>query len=82
MLEKTGVKDLFDTIMSNQDVKNPKPDPEGYLHLMEKYGIEKNRCYIVEDSPKGRQAAYASGANVIEVEDSYDVTLGYIRSMI
>ena len=50
--------------------------------FMEKYGIEKNRCYIVEDSPKGRQAAYASGANVIEVEDSYDVTLGYIRSMI
>jgi len=82
MLEKTGIKDLFDTIMSNQDVENPKPNPEGYLHLMKKYGIEKERCYIVEDSPKGRQAAYASGANVIEVEDSHDVTLGYIRSMI
>jgi len=82
MLEKTGIKDLFDTIISNQDVKRPKPDPEGYLYLMEKYGIEKEKCYIVEDSPKGRQAAHASGANVIEVENSHDVTLKYIRSMI
>ena len=52
------------------------------LLSVEKYGIEKEKCYIVEDSPKGRQAAHASGANVIEVENSHDVTLKYIRSMI
>jgi len=82
MLEKTGIKDLFDDIISNQDVKNPKPDPEGYLKLMKKYDTDKEMCYIVEDSPKGRQAAYASGANVIEVDNSYEVTLKYIRNII
>ena len=82
MLEKTGIKHLFDTILSNQDVENPKPHPEGYLHLMEKYDIKKNKCYIVEDSPKGRAAAYASGANVIEVDNSHDVTLQFIRERI
>tara|TARA_Y100000296_G_C5032852_1_gene185747 strand:+ start:44 stop:646 length:603 start_codon:yes stop_codon:yes gene_type:complete len=82
MLTKTGILDLFDSLVTNQDVKNPKPSPEGYIHLMEKFKVEKNMCYIVEDSPKGLKAAEASGANVIKVKNSQDLNLKFIRKYI
>jgi beta-phosphoglucomutase len=40
-LKKLGVYELFDLIVSNEDVKNPKPNPEIYLHTMAKFGVVK-----------------------------------------
>ena len=31
MLRKTGILDMFELVITNQDVENPKPNPEGYL---------------------------------------------------
>jgi beta-phosphoglucomutase-like phosphatase (HAD superfamily) len=44
--------------------------------------IKKEKCYIIEDSPKGKQAAYASGANVIEVDGVTDVNIKLLRDFI
>ena len=82
MLERTGIKNLFDTILTNQDVNNPKPDPEGYLHLMSLYGFESCDTYIIEDSPKGLQAAKESSANVIKVRNADDVDIDLLRRYI
>ena len=79
MLEKTGIKHLFDTILTNQDVKNPKPDPEGYIYLMNYYSFEPSNTFIIEDSPKGVEAAKKSGANVIKVTNAEDVDLKLLR---
>jgi len=49
---------------------------------MNMLGIGKEECLIVEDSPKGKKAAYASGARVLEVTDIYDVTLNNIRRIL
>jgi len=78
MLEKTGIGGLFDHVLTNQDVKNSKPDPEGYLYLMGKYEISPERTYIIEDSPKGLKAAINSGAKVISVKDSHEVDLSLL----
>jgi HAD superfamily hydrolase (TIGR01509 family) len=82
MLRLTGVLELFDLLVTNQDVTRPKPDPEGYLMCMKSLGIEKADCLIIEDSPKGVQAAQASGANVLVVEGPDEVTVDLIRSII
>jgi HAD superfamily hydrolase (TIGR01509 family) len=82
MLEKTGIKKLFDTVLTNQDVVNPKPNPEGYLYLMSLHNYSKSETIIVEDSPKGIQAAKESGAQVIVVKNSYDVDLDLLRRYI
>ena len=73
MLDKTGVLDLFDHVLTNEDVSSPKPDPEGYTKTMQKYSASPAETLIVEDSPKGKQAAYASNAHVLEVENPDDV---------
>ena len=79
MLNKIGVLDELGTLLTNQDVKMCKPDPEGYLFLVDKYGIDKRNVLIVEDSPKGKAAAYASGCNVLEVKDPTEVNLEKIK---
>lgn len=74
MLEKIGVKDKFEMILTNQDVIRPKPDPEGYEETIEEFSTYYYRTMIVEDSPKGIQAAKSSGGLVFEVENAKQVT--------
>ena len=79
MLKKTGIYDLFDCILTNQDVNSPKPNPEGYVHLMNKFNFSKENTFIIEDSPKGLEAAKKSGANVIKVKNADEVNINIIR---
>ena len=67
MLNSIGVLDLLDALVSNQDVENPKPDPEGYLYLMRRFSATSDRTVIVEDSQKGLSAAWPTGAQVVKV---------------
>ena len=61
--------DFFDLIVTQEQVKKKKPDPEAYLYTMEHFGIEAENCIIFEDSETGIAAAHASGAKVIIVDD-------------
>ena len=79
MLEKTGVLDLMEMIVTNQDVKNPKPDPEGYTKVLDYFNIEPSSALIIEDSPKGMAAAVASGCNVMKVKNPDDVNIEYFK---
>jgi HAD superfamily hydrolase (TIGR01509 family) len=82
MLRKTGIESMFDYILTNQDVSEPKPDPEGYLFIMEKFGFDKKDTFIIEDSPKGMLAAISSGGNLIKVNNADEVDINIIRSLI
>jgi len=73
MLRKTGILDLFDFTLTNEDVQFPKPDPEGYNFLVNKFDCLPEEVIIVEDSPKGLEAARASSCNVIQVKSPEEV---------
>ena len=75
MLEKTGQLEYMDFVISNEDIINPKPSPDGYNKAIGKLKLQPNECMIVEDSPKGIEAAKLSKANVYEVNVFYEVTL-------
>ncbi|MEY3636700.1 MAG: hypothetical protein RL147_1129 [Actinomycetota bacterium] len=59
--------DLFPFSLSGDDVRNTKPDPEGYLKaaLISESNIKN--CLVFEDSLPGMQAAMDSGAWLIAV---------------
>lgn len=80
MLKKTGVYELFDLFVSNQEVPKPKPDPIGYIQIMEHFGINKSNTLIIEDSEKGLLAALNSGAKVIKVAGPDHVNIELFRS--
>lgn len=73
MLLKKGLIEYIDEIFSNQDVKNPKPHPEIYLHSMIKANVSPKETLIIEDSHVGRKAALESGAHLHAVKNSDDV---------
>lgn len=73
MMERSGLNKYIDLIISNEDVKKAKPDPEMYTTAIEKFGLKPKECVVVEDNPNGIQAGKASGAYVLEVATVYDV---------
>jgi HAD superfamily hydrolase (TIGR01509 family) len=73
MMEKSGLATYLDFIISNQDVKQGKPDPEMYNKAISKLELKPNECLIVEDNENGIKAALASGANLLKVENPNDV---------
>ena len=80
MLSKTGIIEYFDLIVSNEDVSMSKPHPEIYWECMSKLKVLPKETLIVEDSPTGLMSAYASGANVMRVKDSEDVTFDNLKN--
>lgn len=82
MLSKTGQINFFDTIITNQDIKNPKPSSEGYITAMVRLQCLPRNTWIVEDSDKGIISAKNTGANLIVVKDAKEVTLENITKYI
>ena len=50
ILEKFSVKDLFDLLITQEDIENPKPSAEGFLKAMDYFNISKENTIIFEDS--------------------------------
>lgn len=67
ILEKFSVKDLFDLLITQEDIENQKPSAEGFLKAMNYFNISKENTIIFEDSEIGIQAAVKSGANYVKV---------------
>lgn len=82
MLEKTNQLQYMDFVISNEDVSSPKPSPEGYDIAIKKLHLQPKECLIVEDSPKGLEAAQQTGANVYPVSGYQEVTLENILTKI
>ena len=67
ILRHFGHRDLFDLIITQNDVVHKKPDPEGYLMAMEHFHIPADRTVVFEDSDACVKAALACGASVYKV---------------
>ncbi len=82
MLMRAGLLNLFDSIITNQDVSLPKPSPEGYNLAMKQLGVEPRATLVVEDGHYGKLAAEAAGCTVMLVKGPTDVTLELLTSRI
>jgi sugar-phosphatase len=51
-------------LVTIDDVRHGKPDPEGYLLAARKLGADPRRCLVVEDAEAGVAAGRAAGAVV------------------
>ena len=80
MMEKAALTPYLDTIVSNQDVRNAKPDPEIYLTAMKRLGLTPAETLVVEDNEYGIRAAVAAGAHVMQVDEVTDVTYDAIHA--
>lgn len=82
MMTQAQLDTYLDLKLSNEDVSKPKPDPEIYKAAIKKFGFKPKECLILEDNDHGIQAANASGAHVMVVGTTADVTYDKIMNKI
>lgn len=84
MLKRTRVFEYFDLVLSNEDIANPKPNPDIYLKAFSKLSLKPQECVIVEDAEHGKQAALNSGGCLLEVsgyhEVNYELVYNFLKS--
>ena len=70
-------------LVTSEDVRSGKPDPEGYLLAARELGADPGRCLVVEDAEAGVRAGRAAGATVaalkgvpadIQIADLYQLS--------
>ena len=66
-LESSGTRKFFKIILSGDDIKKPKPDPEIFQVARKSLGLKSSECLVVEDSENGIRSAKAAGINAIGV---------------
>ena len=57
----------IDTLVTDEDVTESKPHPQGYLLAAKRLGVEPSLCAVVEDSLAGLTAGRRAGAYVVGI---------------
>ncbi len=71
ILHNLQEEDSFPVIISGQDVKQQKPNPDIYLEAAKKLGEKSQHCLVLEDSQSGVEAAKNAGMKVIAIPNKY-----------
>ena len=69
--EKANIDEMFEIILSKEDVKEKKPSPEVHNKIMQLLSVNPSECLIIEDSLIGVQAAKNAGIEVAVMYDKY-----------
>ena len=72
VLDNLNIRHYFSCIISADDVKKSKPDPETYLMAAEALGIDPANCIVFEDAPKGIESAANAGMPAVVLTTMHD----------
>lgn len=80
ILEKLGMKEAFDAVVTGDDVQLTKPDPQGFILAAQRLHVKPECCVVIEDAFAGLQGAKSAGMKAIGIGDpailtNADVTL-------
>lgn len=68
-LDRAGLAEAVGERIGREDVRRPKPDPEGLLELIRRAGVAPGRTLMVGDSSGDHECARAAGARSLDVTD-------------
>jgi HAD superfamily hydrolase (TIGR01509 family) len=75
VLDRLQVRAAFAAVVSGEDVRNGKPDPETYLLAAERLHADPGDCVAVEDTTHGIAAAHGAGMRAVAVTHPMNATL-------
>jgi beta-phosphoglucomutase len=65
VVDNLNIRDLFGAIVTADDVATSKPHPETFLKAAELLGVKPSECLVLEDAPKGVEAALNAGMKAV-----------------
>lgn len=81
ILKTAGLLNYFQAIVSAEDVKQGKPEPEIFLQVLARLNagasrqIEPGECVVIEDSKEGIRGARSAGMKCLAVTNSHPAEL-------
>lgn len=78
VLEENEIIGYFNTVVSGNQFRQSKPDPEIYHYTAKQLGVREDECFVIEDSTVGITAAHRAGMTVAALIDD---RFGFDRSL-
>lgn len=72
LLEKQGLRDYFELVLSGDSLPKMKPDPLPLQHACQHFGITPDKLLLIGDSMNDAEAARAAGCHVFCVPYGYN----------
>ena len=66
-LDRLGLRDWFDTVVTAEDTPRHKPDPDVFLEAARRLGVPAAGCVVFEDTDIGLEAARRAGMPGVDV---------------
>ncbi len=71
-LQLAGVEELFEVIITPDDVPNRKPDPDPLIECARRLDVNPNKCVYVGDTRTDIKAGKAAGMKTVAVLTGFD----------
>ncbi len=69
VLAHLGITDLFQAVVTHEDVVNQKPAPDIYLEAARRIGVPPQFCRAYEDTDLGLEGIRAAGMEALDVRE-------------
>ena len=80
ILERLGLMQMLDALVSGDEITRSKPHPEVFQKTAERLGVPPQSCLVVEDAPSGVEAALRAGMKALGVSRGRPLT-GAVRTV-
>lgn len=78
-LKALEIEQLFDVIMTGDDVSVGKPSPDIYLECARACKVNPAECLVFEDIPVGIEAGHNAGMKVCTIYDKYSEDVDMLK---
>lgn len=69
IVNRLGIRYLFDAVIDGNRVTKVKPDPEGFLLAAHDLHVSPGHCLVIEDAAAGIRGAVAAGMHSVGIGD-------------
>jgi beta-phosphoglucomutase len=81
LLEQNGLNN-FDSIITGEDLKDGKPDPDPFQRGLERLNLKPSQAIIVENSPLGVESALRAGVRFIVTLNNTPLKLSDFKGLL
>jgi beta-phosphoglucomutase len=72
VIDGLHIRHYFDALVSADDVKKSKPDPETWILCAQHLDVSPADCLVFEDAPKGVESAANAGMDTIVITTMHE----------
>lgn len=78
ILRRTELLPFLDPVITNEDVRAPKPSPEPYLAACHALDLQPKETLVFEDHDVGMTSAFTAGCNVRQITQYDELTIAVV----